>query len=32
MFCFYTLRNSNKKMIPMKPYKNKKNPKMGSFL
>lgn len=32
MHGYYTLRNSNKKMRPMKPYKNQKNPKMGNVL
>ncbi|PGO47282.1 hypothetical protein CN986_30010 [Bacillus thuringiensis] len=30
--CYDTLRNSNKKMRPIKPYKNQKNPKMGNIL
>lgn len=30
--CYYTLRNSNKKMMPIKLYKNQKNPKMGNVL
>ncbi len=29
---YYTLRNSNKKMRPMKLYKNQKNPKVGNVL
>lgn len=32
LHCYYTLRNSNKKMIPMKLYKNKKNPNRGNSL
>ncbi|AST04995.1 hypothetical protein BT10792_30535 (plasmid) [Bacillus thuringiensis] len=32
LHCYYTLRNSNKKMIPIKLYKNKKNPNRGNSL
>ncbi|PFK66530.1 hypothetical protein COJ83_26060 [Bacillus cereus] len=30
--CYDTLRNSNKNMRPIKPYKNQKNPKTGNIL
>ncbi|PEV91908.1 hypothetical protein CN442_08710 [Bacillus thuringiensis] len=32
LHCYYTLRNSNKKMVLMKLYKNKKNPNRGNSL
>ncbi|PFF59205.1 hypothetical protein CN358_22080 [Bacillus thuringiensis] len=32
LHCYYTLRNSNKKTVLMKLYKNKKNPNRGNSL